>query len=871
MRRNRKQTDKKSAIVNELIGLVLLLASIFLAVSLFTFQPENYPLFAKTSSVGAEGSTGIVGTFLAQYLVFALGHSAYSIPLILFFWSCSCFLQRVPEKKILKLVGFFIFMFAASGFMSLLGQGEDRFESGGFVGFYFAELFETYFGPVGGYFISGFLLFLSFILATEFLIFPLIKVIALGAWEGIFFLGEKLRDMWGSLTSIEWRLPKLNLKWGRKDTVNEKKEKSELVDFLRRANRAMGRKGSKLKTEEKKETVETPSLFKEPPPPLKITKYGSTQVPQSDEEALQEHERRKNLLNTFLNKKNKTSEPETAQKTKSAAPSKKETAAVLAQAEALKNGILETEAVVKPVSESPEKNGERKTQVTGGSDRNGSQPSAVVPAPQEEEVPVKPYVNPPLSLFEKPDMSEIGDEDVIAQSALLERTMANFGIEAKVVEVEQGPVITRYEVLPAPGVRVNQITTLADDIALAMKSPSIRFIAPIPGKSAVGIEIPNLQRSTVSMRELLELDLYQEAKTKQKLPLLLGKKANGEPLIADLADMPHLLVAGTTGSGKTVCMNSMIIGLVASRGPEDLRFVMVDPKMVELANYNALPHMLMPVVTDSRKAALTLQGVVLEMEQRYNMLAAAGVRNIQAFNTRDFVEGEMLDGKPLARKIPYIVVVIDELADLMLVAKDKVETAIQRLAQLSRAVGIHLVLATQKPCVDVITGVIKANLPARIAFQVTSKIDSRIILDTGGADKLIGKGDMLFQPPGSPKPLRAQSTFIQDHEIKKVIDYLKEFTAPRYEAAITESAKNGSVGGAYDSEKDELYDDAVRVVWETQQASVSTLQRRLGLGYARAARIMDMMEQQGIVGPPRGAKPREILLGQETEEVSSSQ
>jgi len=316
-------------------------------------------------------------------------------------------------------------------------------------------------------------------------------------------------------------------------------------------------------------------------------------------------------------------------------------------------------------------------------------------------------------------------------------------------------------------------------------------------------------------------------------------------------------------------MNAIIMGLVCVHGPEDLRFVMIDPKMVEMANYNALPHMLMPVMTDSKKAAMTLQGVIYEMEHRYNLLAAVGVRNIHSFNTREPVEGEMCEEKPIPKKIPYIVVVIDELADLMLVARDKVEAAIQRLAQLSRAVGIHLVLATQKPSVDVITGVIKANLPARIAFHVTSKVDSRVILDVGGADKLIGKGDMLFNPPGAPKPLRAQSTFVGDSEVKRVLEYLKAFRAPKYRSAVTDTSKASTLGG-HILEKDELYDEALKVVIQTGQASVSTLQRRLGLGYARAARIMDMMEQEGIVGPSRGAKPREILLGQEeTQEATN--
>jgi len=852
MARKRKQrktratkgsTEKKHAILNEVMGLILLLTSVFLVISLATFEVENYPLFSQTAGVGQSVTTGIVGSFLAQYLVFALGKSAFSIPLLLFLWSCSFFAQRVPEKKFLKLVGFMIFMFASAGFLALWQYGEARFANGGFLGYYFAEIFETYFGSIGGYFISGFLLCLSFVLATEFLLFPLIKFIALAIWAGLTWIGHKIQDGVDAMGEMEWKLPQISMPRSERSlkAAAEPKKKSELVSILRKANmQAVKKKAKSERVEEENES--TPSLFREKPPELKIKKYNAHLAPTSDEAAAEEHSRRKAMFDKFMKKKGaKVDEKE-----------------VKSQAAALKK-----EAAVDSVSEK-------------------KQASLSVPSPQEnkketpevaEETPkklAKPYTHPPATIFDLPKPPEVGEDDIKKNSQLLERTLADFGVEAKVVEVEQGPVITRYEILPAPGIKVNKITCLSDDLALVLKAPSIRFIAPIPGKSAIGIEVPNSKQATVTMRELMETDEYKKKKDEYALPLFLGKNANGSTLIADLATMPHLLVAGTTGSGKTVCINAIITGLICANSPKQLRFVMVDPKMVELSSYNALPHMLMPVVTDSKKAAMTLQAVVMEMEARYNMLAAVGVRNIKSFNEREPSEEPiMLGEKKVPDTMPYIVVVIDELADLMLVARDKVEATIQRLAQLSRAVGIHLVLATQKPSVDVITGVIKANLPARIAFQVTSKVDSRVILDIGGADKLIGKGDMLFNPPGAPKPYRAQCTFIQDKEINAVISHLRECDSPDYDTVITESAKPGAQSNLT-MEKDELYDDAVRVVIDTQQASVSTLQRRLSLGYARAARIMDMMQAEGIVGPPRGAKPREILIGQEeAEEVSA--
>ncbi|MFZ5802932.1 MAG: DNA translocase FtsK [Candidatus Omnitrophota bacterium] len=450
-------------------------------------------------------------------------------------------------------------------------------------------------------------------------------------------------------------------------------------------------------------------------------------------------------------------------------------------------------------------------------------------------------------------------------SRIIEQVLSEFDIEVKVVEVEQGPVITRYELMPAPGVKVNSIASYGDDLALALKSPSVRFIIPIPGKSAVGVEVPNSVSNIVSLREMIESAEFQSKK--QILPLVLGKTTSGEAIITDLAGMPHLLIAGSTGSGKTVCVNSIIMGLIFRLRPDQLKFVMIDPKMVELAIYNGLPHMLAPVVTDIKKAASTLNWVVNEMENRYQLFARVGVRNIQSFNERPLSEEaqkqlEAVESENVVpARLPHIIVVIDELADLMITLRDKVETAIQRLAQLARATGIHLILATQRPSVDVITGVIKANFPARLSFKVASKVDSRTVLDANGADQLLGKGDMLFMQPGAFKPVRGQAPLVTDAEINRIVEFLKEQGKPEFHPEIEKVQSGRSLVGA--EEKDELFEEAVKIVLETKQASTSNLQRRMRLGYTRAARIIDQMEAEGIIGPQQGAKPREILVSAE--------
>lgn len=456
------------------------------------------------------------------------------------------------------------------------------------------------------------------------------------------------------------------------------------------------------------------------------------------------------------------------------------------------------------------------------------------------------YHLPSIDLLDSPPPIEARQikGDLTNNARILEETLEDFGIAVKVTDIEQGPVITRYELEPAPGVKLNRIVALSDDIALSMKAQSIRIVAPIPGKARVGVEVPNSHSSMVYLKEILEAKEFQGSAS--KLTLALGKDIAGHPVVADLADMPHILIAGTTGAGKTVCVNSLILSMLFRNSPDELKLLMVDPKMVELAPFNGLPHLLCPVVTDAKKASAALGWVVNEMEERYQLLAKAGARNIEAYNKKE------------AEKIPYIVVIIDELADLMMIARDQIENAITRLAQLSRAVGIHLILATQRPSVDVITGVIKANFPARISFKVASKVDSRTVLDMNGADKLLGKGDMLFLKPGEAKLTRAQGSLVSDKEIEKVMSFIKAQAEPVFdEEILKEQQKSNLANGA---EKDELYDEAVRIIMETNQASVSILQRRMRLGYTRAGRIVDMMEMEGLVGPYEGSKPRKILV-----------
>jgi len=493
----------------------------------------------------------------------------------------------------------------------------------------------------------------------------------------------------------------------------------------------------------------------------------------------------------------------------------------------------------------------------------------------------KGYKLPPAELLDPSDGEQfkIDKETLHANSLTLQKKLADFGVEGEVVAVRPGPVITMYEFKPAPGVKVRRIVTLSDDLAMALRAVSVRILAPIPGESVVGIEIPNPRRETVFLRQVIESEAYQSSDS--KITLALGKDIGGSPFVTDLARMPHLLVAGATGTGKSVSINAMILSILFKCTPQDVHFIMIDPKMLELTVYEDIPHLLVPVVTDPKKAAAALFWAMDEMDRRYRLMRDKGARNIDNYNRTLEREGTIKksvieltepqsaeedtdvggsldqDTPVVHEKLPRIVIIIDELADLMLTVGRDIEEYITRLAQKARAAGIHLILATQRPSVDVITGLIKANFPARISFQVTSRVDSRTILDSIGAEKLLGSGDLLYLPPGTARVTRVHGAFVSDQEVRKVMKFIKQQAQPNYRTEVFDVKKDVEAAVA-DEEHDEMYDQAVAIVTETQQASISMIQRRLRVGYNRAARMIEQMERDGVVGPPDGAKPREV-------------
>lgn len=489
------------------------------------------------------------------------------------------------------------------------------------------------------------------------------------------------------------------------------------------------------------------------------------------------------------------------------------------------------------------------------------QPAASAPAEPAE----KPYVFPPISLLGR-DPGNSSGSGILEQQKngrKLEMTLKSFGVEARVINVSAGPTVTRYEVSPSQGVKVSKIVNLADDIALNLAASGIRIEAPIPGKAAVGIEVPNKETKSVYLRTVLESDAFR--KHPSKLAFALGEDITGNPIVTDIAKMPHLLIAGATGSGKSVCINTLITSILYKADPKEVKLLLVDPKVVELSVYNGIPHLLIPVVTDPKKASAALNWAVREMLERYNDFAACGVRDIKGFNAMKEEKGE-----PEA-KMPQIVIIIDELADLMMAAPGEVEDSICRLAQMARAAGMHLIIATQRPSVDVITGVIKANIPSRLAFAVSSGIDSRTILDMVGAEKLLGKGDMLFYPSGQAKPSRIQGAFVTDKEVEQIVDFLRKSSRPGYTQEmvdqITAVAKTAS---GPSEETDEFFEQAVDLILEKEKASVSMLQRQFRIGYNRAARLMDELERRGLVGPEEGSKPRKVLITREQWEEMQS-
>lgn len=789
--------------INEIWGVFFLLLGLFTFASLFFYHPEDIAFYSSHPSTPVQNYAGMIGAYLSFGLFIVFGKSAFVIPFVFLLWARCFFSQNVPERKLFKFFGLAIALLSLATIITISVKPQYRFVYGGAFGYVAGKQLLGLFGQLGSYILAGAALLLSVLLATDFLLYPLFLA-----------LSKKIR---GSLDGISENLERVQ------------KNAGKISSGMKKAQEKTEKENRQREKEREKELKEKEKLISKMPPEIaniqpKIKTYQPISVdPKQAAEKKAKEEKAEAAR-------------EEAKKRQASAPSKSEGE--------------ETPSKDKTPTPEPAETGESTLKGLIGSD------------PSKDAQ----YQLPSADLLRLPKAEKIQGDDLAANSKAIEQTLAEFGIEVKVTEVEQGPKIALYEILPAPGVRANSIAAYEDDLAMALKATSIRLIIPIPGKQTIGIEVPNSESRPIVIREMIETDEFRSKK--YQLPLILGKDTSGRPMIADLTTMPHILIAGTTGSGKTVCINSIITGLLYTMTPAKLKFVMIDPKRVELPIYSEIPHMLSPVVMEAKKAPAILNWVVQEMDRRFHLLSTVGKRNIQAFNERDLSEdakqqlAEAGDSENvIPASLPYIVVIIDELADLMLTAQDKVETAITRLAQLARAVGIHLILATQRPSVDIITGVIKANFPARVAFKVASAIDSRTILDSKGAEKLLGRGDMLFIQPGSDNMIRGQAPLIVDEEISRIVKFVSAQGKPQYHDEIV-SAQNGGAGNGLGSgERDELFEDAKNIVVTSRQASTSYLQRRLGLGYTRAARIIDQLEAAGIIGPQQGAKPREILMG----------
>ena len=803
-----------------MIGIGLMGFAVFLVLSLFSYCPETDPGFfhklaPKPHAVKNMG--GPVGSYAASFLKETLGLASYFAALLVGILAGLLMrgkgLHFAPWKLPLGLLA----LLSLSTLFSLALPDNPCPDAGGIVGSQTASGLLRYLHPVGSYLFVVLILTLASAAIGEISLLALIRRAA-----------SRLEQ----LLAILWRISQHASSLLRSVFVRSGRFFSHLGTGLRgEVDRWKSRRRDRSESREEEPSPAEPFSQEEllPPPvivePSAHTKPGASQSPSAET--------------------GPTAEPEVA-----APRAEPETPAPVITALAAEPAKKERP---KPVQ-------------------------ASLPFAQPA---VERYQPPPLDLLDVQDLSEdtVDRELLLENAKILEQKLKDFGVEGRVTEVHPGPIITLFEYEPASGVKVNRIVNLADDLALAMKAMSVRIVAPIPGKSVVGMEVPNPRRQNVFLKEILGSETFRS--NRWKLPLALGKDIAGKPVCTDLSRMPHLLIAGATGTGKSVCLHSLILSLLFRFSPQEVRFLMIDPKMLELTSYHGIPHLLHPVITDSRRSSDVLEWAVERMEQRYQLLSEKGVRNIEGYNERlakelgvqeerapeqtaSDLEGQESadaageDQLPEQGRLPYIIVVIDEMADLMILSGKQIEENITRLAQMARAAGIHLLLATQRPSVDVLTGIIKANLPTRISFQVSSRTDSRTILDTIGAEKLLGQGDMLFLPPGTSKVRRIHGAYVSEPEIERVVEYLKRYGKARYVKIPFRAKKTKEDEEPFDY--DEKYDLAVQVVTDTRQASISMLQRKLRVGYNRAARMIERMEQEGIVGPQEGVKPREVLV-----------
>jgi S-DNA-T family DNA segregation ATPase FtsK/SpoIIIE len=796
---------------SEFVGVALFAAALIWIVALASYEPKDPVWFFSTGAHAAPANfAGRVGAFLAELSFQLFGYASYLIPAAMVITGWNYFWCRSLDAAATKATGAGLLVACVSAFLSLifgtLEVSGKAFRAGGYAGEFLAGQMSEYLNRTGSMIVMVTLIFLAIIISTQF---------SFGR-----FFASLIRAFRGSVgRSIgafhEWREERRREKQRREVIAKHTKKAASADAPVPRGDGA----GEAVRPARKRDPV----IGDAGAPDEGIAARATRKVADAF--------RRSGLEDVPLH-------PTSVVASGTAGPSEPAATAVPPKPPRVVAPPL-------PLSD----------------------PEPALKAPAERRK--GEYAMPPVALLDAAKTErKIDERELMDAARLLEEKCREFAVEGSVVQIHPGPVVTTYEFKPDAGVKYSKITGLADDLCLAMKADSV-LIDRIAGKSTVGIQIPNHTREHISLRELLESDAYKRSTS--KLTIALGKTIHGEPYMADLATMPHLLIAGSTGAGKSVSMNGMLTSILYRASPDDVRLILIDPKRLELGMYEEIPHLMTPVVVDPKQAANALRWAVREMEERYKTLAAEGVRNIEQYNrnVRHAIEEKQtredgLEPKPL----PFIVVVIDELADLMMVASNEVEESIARLAQMARAVGIHLILATQRPSVDVITGLIKANLPARIAFRASSKTDSRTILDGNGAEQLLGKGDMLFLPPASSRFIRVHAPYISEQESARLASFLRKQGKPVYDESITAEEKSAVDG--LDLDKDDLYDEAARLVVQSGQASISYLQRRLRIGFSRAARLVDMMEMEGLVSPAAGGKPREVLVDKQYfEEVDS--
>jgi len=857
----------------DVIGVALLAVALLLLVAQWSFDCHDISWLGDPHNKFTHNWIKLPGAYLAWSSFFLLGIAAYLLPFVFAAFGAAYLLNfpgSLRERSRWSVLWSVILLISLTGLLYLADDGGLRGKIhaiigaqsiGGLLGSatygeiphsnYNLQYGFSLFGPIGAAIVYAALGLISLFFLTNF---------RLGGWIRGFFAGEK------SVTIGPEAIEEAALDRRARELEKQAKQLQEQV--------ARSGLGADM------QPVPEPTVRDLSVPQSKGPRYRKTTLPEPPKEA----------------------EPAAAgEETKPASPREVPAATteeILGKkTEPDKPVEAKAETPVAEPEKVPDKPAEPAIHIADGSVRKPRAPKKSKPLTVAQTPIIGNYQLPPMDFLQHADITAKpteSKEELMANARLMQQTLAQFDIEVSLGDITKGPTITRYELHPAPGVKLEKITALSNNIAAALKAERIHILAPVPGKSSVGVEVPNHVKTKVIVRDLFESDEWRNSKA--KIPIALGKDVYGHPIIADLVEMPHVLIAGSTGSGKSVCINCIITSLLYKFSPDQLRFVMIDPKVVELQQYNALPHLVVPVVTDPKKVILALRWVVNEMEKRYQIFARVGVRNIASFNSRPNkklvpqepelpltqkkekvepgaegfaveVDEEIVVPREediiIPEKLSYIVVIIDELADLMLVAPADVEMAIARITQMARAAGIHCIVATQRPSVDVITGVIKANITARIAFQCASRVDSRTILDAMGADKLLGKGDMLYLPPGSAKLIRAQGALITDHEINCIVEFIAKQGKPNYDLEIHRQLSQPAASFENETgidEDEDLIQQCIEVIRSEQKASVSLLQRRLRLGYTRAARIMDELESRGIVGPGKGAEPRDILI-----------